>query len=134
MQYKSIPKQATIKHQKDARAKRKKTTLICYNEIMSLIVAPMLVIAHWRGIWDMMDIWKNSFPLGPTLMLGYVGIFSLDFLHEFHLKKYLQEAEEDSITKVLTKNVATNFYDYFYNVCTIMVWRTLWEVISGQEG
>ena len=79
MQYKSIPKQATIKHQKDARAKRKKTTLICYNEIMSLIVAPMLVIAHWRGIWDMMDIWKNSFPLGPTLMLGYVGIFSLDF-------------------------------------------------------
>ena len=133
MQYKSIIPNQDTNNSKDA-SKRKKKALICYNEVMSLIVAPILVIAHWRGIWDMMDLLTEFFPLGPTLALGYVGIFSLDFLHEFHLRKYFQVTDEDSIVKVLTKNVATNFYDYFYNVCTIMAWRTLWEVISGAEG
>lgn len=133
MQYKSIIPNQDTNNDKDAETKRKKS-LICYNELMSLIVAPVLVIAHWRGIWDMMDLLKEFFPLGPTLALGYVGLFSLDFLHEFHLRKYFQVNDDDSTMKVLSKNVATNFYDYFYNVCTIMVWRTLWEVISGAEG
>lgn len=93
--------------------------------IASLIVGP-LIIAFWRGTWELFIIYKNIFPLIPSTLFSMAIHLCLALTREI-----LQEIWEKKQKKYpVLDHIIRRLYMYFFSVISIMQWRGLWDIMD----
>lgn len=112
--------------------KKKKMILSTLDILISLFVVTPLVVACWRGTWQLMDIYADYFPPWESFLIGttihIVIAMSQDSFHEILNRKYS--------TWIL--NIWAFFlmklYTILFNAVTNMSWRGSWIIIDEYFG
>lgn len=135
MQYKvSIPNERNLNCEKDfAKVKEKKwREKNIYQNIASIGLIPCVIVAFWRGSWDLMDHYQQFFPRVPTLIVSALLIVVLELLRNKFISKPLKILDDDTRLTVLKKNILLSFYDIVYNLLNVALWRILWGHPEGK--
>lgn len=135
MQYKvSIPNETSFNCEKDfAKVKNKKwKEKNIYQNVASIGLIPIVIVAFWRGSWDLMDHYEQFFPSGPTLTVSALLIVVLELLRNKFISKPLKILDDDTRLTVLKKNILLSFYDIIYNLFNVALWRVLWGHPEGE--
>ncbi|CRK94389.1 CLUMA_CG007896, isoform B [Clunio marinus] len=128
MQYKvSIPNERDLHCEEEcAKVKSKWKKLNVYQHLASVILIPTVIVAFWRGTWDLQDHFHQFFPVIPTLIASLLAVSILELLRNSFIVKHLRILDDDSSFKVFKKNVLLSLYDIIYNLANVVAWRILW--------
>lgn len=134
MQYKvSIPNERSFECEKDfAKVKTSWREKNIYQNLATLVLIPCVIVAFWRGTWDLMDHYHRFFPHVPTLIASALVIVSLELLRSTFITERLKILDGDTRTTVLNKNILLSFYDIVYNLANVALWRVLWGHPEGE--
>lgn len=128
MQYRaSIPNCET----KCAKVKGKWREINIYQNLASIVLIPGVIVAFWRGSWDLLDHYEQFFPPGPTLFISCVVISLLELSRSF-ISKHLKILDDDNRLTVLKKNIFLSVYDVIYNLSNVALWWILWGHPEGK--
>lgn len=135
MQYKvSIPNEKNFQCDKDFAIVREKWREInVYQNLASIVLIPCVIVAFWRGSWDLMDHYHHYFPLGPTLAVSGLIASTLEILRNAFISKHLKILDDDSRCTVFKKNILLSIYDVIYNLSNVAFWWVLWEHPEGKS-
>lgn len=133
MQYRaSIPNERSLHCEKEcAKVKGKWREINIYQNLASIVLIPCVIVAFWRGSWDLLDHYHQFFPPGPTLSVSALLIVMLELSRNF-ISKHLKILDEDTRLTVLKKNILLSFYDVIYNLSNVVLWRILWGHPEGE--
>lgn len=134
MQYKvSIPNDRNLHCEKEcAKVSGKWTAKSIYQSSTSVLVIPCVIVAFWRGTWDLMDHYHQYFPTVPALVVSALAVSLLELLRGTSISKHLKILDDDTRTDVLRKNILLSFYDIIYNLSNVALWRILWGHPQGK--
>lgn len=96
--------------------------------LLSAFIITPLVNIHWRGAWDLLDIYvlpSNEFN-SALISLG-VGLIILYFI--YLIQNYLQEFYEKHRNKILG-HIMTRAYTLIIALAYINQWRGLWNLLD----
>lgn len=135
MQYKlSIPNERSFNFEQDcAKVKEKCGKEDYYQNVASIVLIPSVIVAFWRGTWNLMDIHHQFFPTVPTLIVSALLILGLEFLRNSFISKRLKILDDDTRLTVLKKNILLSVYDIVYNFSNVALWRVLWGHPEGKS-
>jgi Fuseless len=102
----------------------KKRLLNASDSFISLFVITPLVISHWRGSWEGMNLFPRIFPGLYCMILGAVIHFCLAVLREpLHMKyNSFKRLRTKSRTKSFNLFVVKKVYTYVFSIGCIMHW------------
>lgn len=135
MQYKvSIPNERSLQSDKDfAKVRGKWREINVYQNLASLVLIPCVIVAFWRGSWELMDHdYKRFFPTVPTLIVSALVCVTLELIRNTFISKHLKILDDDTRWTVLQKNILLSFYDIIYNFSNVALWRVLWGHPQGE--
>jgi uncharacterized membrane protein len=134
MQYKvSIPNERSLNCEKDfAKAKGKWRERNIYQNLASIVLIPCVIVAFWRGSWDLMDHYQQFFPKVPALIVSALLVVILELIRNTFISKRLKILDDDSRCSVLKKNIFLSLYDVVYNFSNVALWRILWGHPEGK--
>jgi uncharacterized membrane protein len=135
MQYKvSIPNEKSLHVEKDiAKVRGKWRELNIYQNLVTFVFLPCVIVAFWRGSWDLMDHYSQFFPTLPTLIATALVCVTLELIRNTFISKHLKILDDDTRSKVLKKNVLLSIYDLIYNLANTAMWRVLWGHPEGKS-
>lgn len=94
--------------------------------LLSCVVVGPCVVGFWRGTWEYMEAYRESFPLWWTLWvsgaLHFVFTLLRDELAEFFCRS--------SPPSGLRYTLASRCYIYVFAVCCAMQWRSTWMIMD----
>lgn len=134
MQYKvSIPNERSLQSEKDiGKVRAKWRELDIYQNLATLVLTPCVIVAFWRGSWDLMDHYSQFFPHVPTLIVTALVCVILELIRNTFISKHLKILDEDTRTTVLKKNILLSIYDLIYNLANTAMWRAMWGHPEGE--
>jgi uncharacterized membrane protein len=134
MQYKvSIPNERSLQSEKDiAKVREKWSESKLYENVVTFVLIPCVIVAFWRGSWDLMDHYCQFFPTVPTLIVTALVCVILELIRNTFISKHLKILDDDTRSKVLKKNVLLSIYDLIYNLANTAMWRVLWGHPEGE--
>lgn len=134
MQYKvSIPNERNLNCDKECTKVRERwRELNIYQHVASLVLIPMVIVAFWRGSWNLMDTFERFFPTVPTLIASAIVVVALELIRNTFISRHLKILDDDTRLTVLKKNILLSFYDILYNVSNVALWRVLWGHPEGK--
>lgn len=134
MQYKlSIPNERSLNCEKDfAKVRGKWTEINIYQNVASVVLIPSVIVAFWRGSWDLMDDYHQFFPFLPTLLVSALVVSILELSRNNFISSHLKILDDDSRLTVLKKNILLSLYDVMYNLSNVAFWRVLWGHPEGE--
>ncbi|XP_054264663.1 uncharacterized protein LOC128987698 isoform X2 [Macrosteles quadrilineatus] len=89
--------------------------------LSSLVVGPC-VVGFWRGTWEFMEAYRESFPLWWTLWVSGALHLVFALLREAFVE-YFQHTG-------LKYTLASRCYIYVFAVCCAMQWRSTWALLE----
>lgn len=133
MQFKvSIPNDRNLQCEKDfAKVKEKWREINIYQNLATFVFIPCVIVAFWRGSWNLLDHYHYYFPLGPTFAVSGIIVSILEMLRNVCISKHLKILDDDTRCTVFKKNVLLSLYDVLYNLANVAFWWVLW---SGENG
>ena len=134
MQYKvSIPNERSLQSEKDiVKVREKWRELNIYQHLATLVFIPCVIVAFWRGSWDLMDHYSQFFPIVPTLIVTALVCVTLELIRDTYISKPLKILDDDTRLTVLKKNLLLSIYDLIYNLANTTIWRVLWGHPEGE--
>jgi uncharacterized membrane protein len=134
MQYRvSIPNERSLQSEKDiAKVRGKWRELNIYQNLASIVLIPCVIVAFWRGSWDLMDHYSQFFPMVPTLIVTALVCVTLELIRNTFISKHLKILDDDTRATVLKKNILLSLYDLIYNFSNTAMWRVLWGHPEGE--
>ena len=113
MQYKvSIPNERNLNCEIECKkVKDKWRDINVYQNLASIVLIPCVIVAFWRGSWDLMDHFHQFFPTVPTLIGSAFFVVLLELLRNSFISKHLKILDDDTHFTVLKKNILLSFYD-----------------------
>lgn len=134
MQYRlSIPNESNLTCDKKCTKVREKwKDLNIYQNIASLVLIPSVIVAFWRGSWNLLEYFEHILWPIPTLIVSALIIVALELSRNTYISKHLKILDDDTRLTVLKKNVLLSFYDILYNVSNVALWRVLWGHPEGK--
>jgi Fuseless len=102
----------------------KKRLLNASDSFLSLFVITPLVISHWRGSWEGMNLFPRIFPGLHCMILGAVVHFCLAMLREPLHSKYNshKSLQSKSLMKSLNLYIVKKIYTYVFSMSCILHW------------
>lgn len=102
----------------------KKRLLNASDTFLSLFVISPLVVSHWRGTWDGMDLFPRIFPGMNCMILGTVIHCCFAILREPLHKKYnsAKSLQTKSFSKSFNLYILKKIYTYMFSMAVIMQW------------
>lgn len=97
-----------------------------YLILMEIIIKPFLIIAFCTGTWNLVDHFSYYFPLWPAFALGTAIIVTMELMSKLFLEDVLTLCHEDSNWRIFTKRFGLCFYDYIYDIASVLYGRALW--------
>lgn len=97
-----------------------------YLILMEIIIKPLLIIAFCTGTWNLVDHFSYYFPLWPAFALGTAIIVTMELMSKLFLEDVLTLCHEDSNWRIFTKRFGLCFYDYIYDIASVLYGRALW--------
>lgn len=97
-----------------------------YLILMEIIIKPLLIIAFCTGTWNLVDHFSYYFPLWPAFALGTAIIVTMELMSKLFLEDVLTLCHEDSNWTIFTKRFGLCFYDYIYDIASVLYGRALW--------
>lgn len=120
--------------EKSAKKNKKCENLLdFYRNLASIVLIPVAIISQWRGFWDLLDHYHQFFPLGPSYILSSGILVILEILRHSHILNHCQLVDIDTRSTIFRKNITLSFYDLFYNLTSIMFWRSVWGHPEGER-
>ncbi|XP_076274721.1 uncharacterized protein LOC143205353 [Rhynchophorus ferrugineus] len=96
--------------------------------LLSIFVVTPLVVATWKGLWGLMDLYGAYFPPVAIFIVGItihvVLALCQDTLHEIVIES------EKHWTLKLVSHFLRRFYTYIFLVITIFHWRGGWMLLD----
>lgn len=134
MQYKvSIPNERSLQSEKDiAKVRGKWRDLDIYQNLATLVLIPCVIVAFWRGSWDLMDHYSQFFPTVPTLIVTALVCVILELIRNTFISKHLKILDDDTRSKVFKKNFLLSIFDLINNLANTAMWRVLWGHPEGE--
>lgn len=113
MQYKvSIPNERNLSCENECKkAKEKWREINVYQNLATFVFTPCVIVAFWRGSWDLMDHYHQFFPPGTTLIASVLIVLALELIRNAFISKHLKILDDDTRSTVLKKNILLSFYD-----------------------
>lgn len=102
----------------------RKRLLNASDTFLSLFIVSPLVISHWRGTWEGMNLYPRVFPGMNCMILGAVIHCCLAILREPLHSKYnsLRSLETKSLSKSFNLYIVKKIYTYVFSMGCIMHW------------
>lgn len=134
MQYKaSIPNERSLNCDTEiTKVRGKWRELNIYQNVASLLLIPGVIVAFWRGSWNLLDHFNQFFQPVPTLVLSAFSVVALECIRNSFISKRLKILDGDTRLTVLKKNILLSFYDILYNLSNVALWRVLWGHPEGE--
>jgi Fuseless len=127
----SVPNERSYDIEKDcAKVKEKWRERNFYQDLASIVLIPFVIVAFWRGSWNLMDTYHQFFPNTTVLIVSALLMVTLELIRSTFISKRLKILDDDTCFAVLQKNVFLSFFDIIYNFSNVVLWRVLW----GHEG
>lgn len=96
----------------------------------SIFIISPLVVAHWRGTWNYMDLKAEYFPPWHCFLLGMVLHTTFALLRESLIAEYSKPSNGiKSFGKTFRRFIITKVYTYVFSIGCIMHWRGGWDVM-----
>lgn len=116
-------------------SKRKKQFCHVCDSLVSIFVVAPLVVGAWRGTWNLINYYGEYFPLWSSLIASFSCILLLNyFRRDIHYEVIDKSKNTKSFCKTVKRFLITRIYHYFFQFCSIMSWRCLWEVVPQYWG
>lgn len=133
MQYRaSIPNDRNLNRDTEcAKVKERWREINIYQNLASIVLIPCVIVAFWRGSWDLIDHYEQLFPNYLTLIVSALVISLLELSRSF-ISKHLKILDDDTRLAVLKKNILLSVYDVIYNLSNVALWRVLWGHPEGE--
>lgn len=133
MQYRaSVPNDRNLNCDKEcAKVKGRWREINIYQNLASIVLIPGVIVAFWRGSWDLLDHYEHFFQPGPTLLVSALVISFLELSRSF-ISKHLKILDDDTRLAVLKKNILLSVYDVIYNLSNVALWWILWGHPEGE--
>lgn len=134
MQYKaSIPNERSFNCDNEiTKVRGKWRELNIYQNVASLLLIPGVIVAFWRGTWDLLDHFDQFFQPVPTFIVSGFSVVALEFIRNSFVSKHLKILDDDTRLTVLKKNILLSVYDILYNLSNVALWRVLWGHPEGE--
>jgi hypothetical protein len=102
----------------------KKRLLNFSDTCLSLFVVSPLVICHWRGTWEYMNLFPRIFPGLNCMIFGAIIHCCLAILREPLHTKYnsLKSLQTKSRSKSFNLYIVKKLYTYVFSIGCIMHW------------
>ncbi|XP_074029308.1 transmembrane protein fuseless isoform X1 [Leptinotarsa decemlineata] len=103
-------------------------TLLIADVVICFTVMTFLVVASWRGTWQLINMYQMYFPLWKTLLVSYLahGTFALsqNVIHEVLLADY---KNNQGLIKTVQFSLRILYLFVFY-FTGIAQWASLWSI------
>ncbi|XP_012253513.2 uncharacterized protein LOC105684613 isoform X1 [Athalia rosae] len=124
------PNEETTSVQKLRNNSKSKRALAITDGLLCAIIVAPLVVGHWRGLWELMDLNSEIFPTWVCFFLG-LGVHLF-----FAILKNILHAEFDEMKETagifhrLASRLVRNAYTFIFAAACIMHWRSGWIIFS----
>ncbi|XP_017781768.1 PREDICTED: uncharacterized protein LOC108566420 [Nicrophorus vespilloides] len=109
--------------EKSLKSETARVAIFACDTLVSLFVVSALVVANWRGTWDLMDMYKDYFPTYTSFVFSS-GMQVVCTLGRELIGDFLEDK-----TAILKRTFAV-FFIYVYNILCNMQWRALWIIMD----
>jgi len=120
----------------DEKLTVRKQILQVLDSCVSMFIVSPLVIACWRGIWQLIDQhYGEHFPLWHSLIICFLVVFGINYTRPLLNSKLIENTKHiKSIGKTLTRILITRVYHYVFLFACIMIWRCIWNIVPTYWG
>ncbi|KAF7287352.1 hypothetical protein GWI33_001712 [Rhynchophorus ferrugineus] len=114
------------------RWKKQKVLLGTLDIVISLFLVTPLVVACWRGTWQLMDIYAFYFPPWESFIIGTIIHIIIGLTQEsFH--EILNRKHKNGVIN-FTAIILMKIYTVVLNMVTNLHWRGVWIIIDQYFG
>jgi Fuseless len=102
----------------------KKRFMNAIDSFFSLFVISPLVISHWRGTWEFMNLFPRYFPGVNCMIFGAIIHCCLAILREPLHARYntIKRLQTNSRSKTFNLYIVKKIYTYVFSIGCIMHW------------
>ncbi|XP_023245339.1 uncharacterized protein LOC111642900 [Copidosoma floridanum] len=119
---------------KKKKSSTKQRTIHVLDCLVSATVIGPMVIAHWRGIWVLMDFYENTFSGWACFTFG-LGLHLLFAAWKHHLHRlFASDAETKGPCGRLGRRVVRSLYTYAFSLACNCHWRGAWVLLNDTFG